>query len=384
VRPVLKQVGWQRTPEGVEIVLDPRESVELGDSDGAVAGLLELLARGGRTLTELAEALRSTHPMVSDDEVAAAVEALDGLHLLEDETRTGGMDDDDRLRHFSNLAFLRTFSDLDRSAEEMVARLRESHVLLLGVGGLGSNVLQNLCGLGVGHLTLVDADVVEPRNFARQFVYRASDIGRPKVERAAEWVREFDPSIRVDVRQQLLTSTAEIAEILAWARPDAVSAGVDTPNEVDDWVNEACVRAGVPYCRGGMYVSEAIVRSVEPGRSACRACWRDMPDDEDALSRDRISALHRSGVPRINRGAGPVASLLGSLVAFELTRFLTGFREPVYAGGTGVIDLAGDCGQVIVRLERNPDCVVCGEHALPNRIPASGRRPVSPLSTPRR
>ena len=177
MRPRLKQVGWQRTPGGVEVVLDPRESVELGDPEGAVARLLDLLAQGGRTLTGLADALRSTHPAVSDDEVAAAVEALDGLRLLEDEMRTGGMVDEYHLRHFSNLAFFRTFSSLACSAQDMVARLRESHVLILGVGGLGSNVLQNLCGLGVGRLTLVDFDVVEPRNFARQFVYRAADIG---------------------------------------------------------------------------------------------------------------------------------------------------------------------------------------------------------------
>lgn len=382
MRPRLKQVGWQRTPAGVEVVLDPRESVELADPDGAVVRLLDLLTQGGRTLTELGVAVRLTHPAVCDDEVAAAVEALDGLRLLEDDLRTAGMTEEDRLRHFSNLAFFRTFSSLVCSAEDMVARLRKSHVLMLGVGGLGSNVLQNLCGLGVGRLTLVDFDAVEPRNFARQFVYRAADIGRSKVERAAEWVREYDPSIRVDVRQQRLTSTKDVAEILAWARPDAVSAGVDHPDEVDDWVNEACVRAGVPYCRGGMYVTEAVIRSVDPGRSACLACWQN-GQDEDTLSRERLAALHQTGVPRMNRGAGPVATLLGSLVAFELTRFLTGFHPPVYAGGVAAIDLAGDCGQVIARFERDPDCEVCGGgQTLRDRVTVSRQPSASAVATP--
>ena len=376
MRPRLKQVGWQRTPDGVELVLDPRESVELSDPDGAVARLVELLEQRGRTVGELAAAVRSTHPSVTDDEVNAAVEALDDLRLLEDDRRTGGLTDDERLRHFSNLAFFRTFGTLALSAEDMVARLRESHVLMLGVGGLGSNVLQNLCGLGVGRLTLVDLDMVEPRNFARQFVYRAADIGRPKVERAAEWVREYDPSIGIDTRQQELCSTEDVAEILAWARPDAVSAGVDQPDGVDDWVNEACVRAGVPYCRGGMYVTEAIIRSVDPRRSACLACLQNAPKDEGGRSRQRLAALHQTGVPRINRGAGPVATLLGSLVAFELARFVTGFRSPVYAGAIAAIDLAGDCGQVIARFERDPDCEVCGEAALQARSEALQGPPV--------
>lgn len=361
--PRLKQVGWQRTPEGVEVVLDPRESIELADPDGAVARLVELLAQGGRTLVELAEAVRSTHPSVSDSDVAAAVEALDALCLLEDELRTGGLSAEDRLRHFSNLAFLRTFASLACSAEDMVARLRKSHVLVLGVGGLGSSVLQNLCGLGVGRLTLVDFDAVEPRNFARQFVYRACDVGRPKVERAAEWVRDFDATIRVDVRQQQLTSVNDIAEILAEARPDAVSVGVDSPAEVSDWVNEACVQAGVPYCGGGMLVTEAMVRSVDPGRSACLACHRTRPKDDDVLAQERIGALHEAGVPRINRGIGPVSGLLGALVALELVRFLTGFRPPAYAGGVAIVDLAGACGQTVAHVVRDPDCAVCGERA---------------------
>jgi molybdopterin/thiamine biosynthesis adenylyltransferase len=69
--------------------------------------------------------------------------------------------------------------------------LREAHVLVLGVGGGSSNVLMGLVGLGVGRFTLVDGDDVEPWNFARQFVYRHVDIGRSKVDRAAEWVRSM-------------------------------------------------------------------------------------------------------------------------------------------------------------------------------------------------
>jgi len=156
----------------------------------------------------------------------------------------------------------------------------------------------------------------------------------------------------------------DVAEILAWARPDAVSAGVDHPNEVDDWVNEACVRAGVPYCRGGMYVTEAIIRSVDPGRSACLSCGRNGPKDDDASLRERVALLHQASVPRINRGAGPVATLLGSLVAFELTRFIAGWQPPLYAGAIAVLDLAGDCGHVIAHFERDPDCEVCGKGAL--------------------
>lgn len=364
VIPKLKPVGWEKVDDGVRVVLDPRASVELADTDGAVTRLLELLAEGGRSIAELTDALKSTHPSGSEQEVTAAIDVLDGLLLVEDERRMGGLSEAERLRHFSNLAFFRTFTNLDMSAEDVVRRLRGSHVLMLGVGGLGSNVLQNLCGLGVGRLTLVDRDVVEEKNFARQFVYRRCDVGRAKVQRAAEWVGEFDPTIEVEAIQAEFMCVEDVAQLVDLVRPDAVSDAVDSPQDIDTWVNAACVAAGVPFCRGGMGVTESVVWSVDPGRSACLACRQPDPGEAATDLRLHLSTLHAAAVPRVNRGAGPVATQLGSLVAFELTRFLTGYAPPVYAGGVAVIDLASDCGQTVVRNARDPDCAVCRSASL--------------------
>ena len=177
---------------------------------------------------------------------------------------------EERERHFSNLAFFQTFADLRTDAQDILARLRDSHVLLLGVGGLGSNVLQNLAGLGVGRLTLVDRYRVDPRNFARQFVYRARDVGRSKVDRAAEWVAEFDPSIKVDTVETDVAGAADVADLLGSVRPDAVSSGADSPREVDLWVNEACVRAG---CRSAAPACSSPRRSFCPYGPASRPAW---------------------------------------------------------------------------------------------------------------
>lgn len=355
--PVLKPLGWEPIEAGVRVVLDPRESIELADADGSVAALLSLLAEGQHDVDGLYSALNPAFPAVSRSDVLNAIEALDELRLLEDRDRTGDLTEAERLRHFSNLAFLRTFSNLASSAETMVRRLRDSHVLMLGVGGLGSNVLQNLCGLGVGRLTLVDRDDVEPRNFARQFVYRAQDIGRPKIERAAEWVREFDPRIEVRIIRADFADPADVTEVVNSTHPDAVCVAVDDPVGIDEWANFACVRARVPYVRGGMTMTEAVLWSVDPGRSACYAC---LGAAADSSPRRVNAALHRQGVARMNRGAGPVATLLGSLVSFEILRFLTGFTAPRYAGATAVVDLAGDCSLTVTAHARRPDCSVCG------------------------
>ena len=90
-------------------------------------------------------------------------------------------------------------------------------------------------------------------------------------------------------------------------------------------------------------------------------------------ARGANSALHQQDVVRTNRGAGPVATLLGSLVSFEILRFLTGFTAPQYAGATAVLDLAGDCGLTVTTRTRQPDCSVCGSDRPapgPEAVPA--------------
>ncbi len=244
----------------------------------------------------------------------------------------------------------------------MLGRLGSARVLLLGVGGLGSNVLQNLAGLGIGHLTLVDRDLVEPRNFARQFVYRRSDIGRPKVERAAEWVREFDPGIEVETLVRDITCADDVAALIDHTSPDLVVSGVDSPPEsIDRWVNAACVRRRVPYIRGGMSVTEGVIWSVVPGLTACYACGRDAAvKSDDARQRETWDQMHRAAVPRVNRGIGPVATLLGGMVSMEVTRLLLGYAPPAYAGGLAVIDLRDGCRLDVSMGAPNPDCEVCG------------------------
>ena len=70
-------------------------------------------------------------------------------------------------------------------------------MVVLGAGGLGWSVIQNLAGLGVARMTMLDYDTVELHNFARQFTYREAQLGLPKVERVGAWLREFDADAEV-------------------------------------------------------------------------------------------------------------------------------------------------------------------------------------------
>jgi molybdopterin/thiamine biosynthesis adenylyltransferase len=363
MRPKLKDVAWERVGDDLRIVYDRRDQFMVTDPGGVVERMLGLLCEGVRTPAGIAEALQATGDEVSAADVADALAAFDEYGLVEDADRLGTFDPAATERYFSNLAFFESFASLDRSREDLQHRLRSAHVLVLGTGGLNSNTIPHLCGMGVGRLTLMDRDAVEPRNFARQYLYRWQEIGQSKVERAAAWVTAFDPSIKVEALTRSLDGPAAIDEVIQRAEPDLVLAGVDSPVQIDDWMNTACVGNNVPYIRGGMYVTQGIIWSVDPGASACRHC-ADVtlqalePGAEEAESFAAVNLFRTK--PRTNRGIGPVAGVLGSLVSFEALRYLTRFEEPAYAGAPLYIDFAAGCATEQVRWQREASCPTCG------------------------
>jgi molybdopterin/thiamine biosynthesis adenylyltransferase len=361
--PKLKDLAWQREADELVVAFDPSEQVVLADPSGQVEALFRLLREGTRDMAQLAGELVEVYPDVTTSGIESAIDALDGLHLLENAEREP-LPDDQMERHFSNLAFFETFASLGRTAEEFQRRLLAAHVVVLGAGGLGSTVLLNLAGLGVGRITVLDHDRVEPRNFARQFLYSAADIGAVKVDRAAARLLAFDPGLRVRTVARRITGPADVAPLLPDA--DLLITGVDQPDEVDVWVNEACLAAGVPYVRGGMLPTRVVYWSVDPGRSACYSC---------ALRADAMAtrSAGTAGVarrlaqqrPTINRGIGPVASMVGSLVALEALRYLTGFAPPAAAGRFKLVDFRDGVSETEESWPRDPDCTACAAVPTP-------------------
>jgi molybdopterin/thiamine biosynthesis adenylyltransferase len=376
MRPALKAIEWERHGDDLLVVHDVRQGLVLSDPNGSVERLFHLLRCGRHDVRSLALALALPVEIIE-----AALATLDAHRLLEDAAARNTATSEWRERHFSNLAFFESFATLSRSQEQFVHHLEGRHVLVLGTGGLNSNVVPHLCGFGVGTLTLVDSDTVQPRNFARQYLYRWEDIGRPKVACAAEWVRRFEPTIKVEALNIAIASQTDVDRLLNDHRPDLVASGVDRPAEIDDWVNAACVTHDVPYVRAGMTVTQGVVRSVLPRVSGCFACRQlhiEETAEELATATDR---LHRRR-PRTNRGIGPVAGLLGALTAFEILRILTGFDRPAYAGRDLVIDFADACTTQYFEWRRHPACRVCREPEAPATLHRSGpdRRPREEVS----
>ena len=222
-------------------------------------------------------------------------------------------------------------------------RLADARVLVVGCGGLGTPVIEQLAAAGVGHLTVVDDDTVEVSNLNRQVLHRSEDIGRKKAERAAEWVRALDPALSVEplVRRIGVHDARELVR--------AYTLVVDCTDGLPAkfLLNDACVLENVPLVHGAATGFSGQVLLV-PGRSGpCLRClFEDVPPP------GTVPTCQEAGV------LGATCGLVGSLMSLEAIKHLAGL-----GGGGGrflVVDAKGPDIRSL-RLARRDDCAACGD-----------------------
>jgi bacteriocin biosynthesis cyclodehydratase domain-containing protein len=339
------------TDAGDIYVLRPTEDLDakIEQPDEAARSLLAALD-GTRTAEELE---REFGTELTSDSLAQLAE----LGLLDD----AADDEQVTLRELARYdRQLRYFSDVSDGAlppSEYQRRLREARVLVLGVGGLGSWASYALACCGVGELVLLDGDLVEESNFNRQILYRERDIGRPKVEAAADALAEFDSSCRLTPVARRLESTDAVRELAEGA--DFVVNGADWPaHDIERWVNSACFDVGVPFIT--MSHSPPVARVgplYVPGTTGCFNCQEQTYRDAFPLYDELVE--QRRGRPSEAATLGPVCAFIGGQVALETLHQLTGLVAPASLGVAYVYDLR----TMEVSRERVPrlaDCAVCG------------------------
>jgi adenylyltransferase/sulfurtransferase len=186
------------------------------------------------------------------------------------------------------------------------AKLRASRVLVIGCGGLGVPVISYLTGAGIGRLSLVDGDRLDPSNLHRQTMYALADVGKLKAELAVDRVRALNPD--VDVRAYTFRLDALNAPYLI-AQHDLV---IDcTDNFATKFLlNDYCVQLGKPVVFASVYQYEGQLQIVRPGSACLRCVWPEATRD------GLVGNCAEAGV------LGPVPGIFGGLQAFEAMKLL--------------------------------------------------------------
>lgn len=218
--------------------------------------------------------------------------------------------------------------------EEGQGKLKDSHAVIVGVGGLGCASATYLAAAGVGHIAIVDFDIVELPDLNRQILYGEEDVGKKKV-------------IAAKRKLSRLNSKLEITPVFAKITEENVLSLIDGARVVVDGldnsatrlvVNSACVKQKIPYIYGGVSRLRGMVTTIIPGQTPCLACLR--PEGVGGL-----------GV------LGVTSAIIASLQALEAIKLLIG-QSPALAGKLLLFN-GDDMKFQLLEIRRNESCPVC-------------------------
>ena len=224
-------------------------------------------------------------------------------------------------------------------------KLKAARVLCVGTGGLGSPLAFYLAAAGIGTLGLVDFDVVDASNLQRQIIHSTRDIGRKKLDSAAEKLIALNPALRV-VKHETMLSSANALEILK--DYDIIADGTDNfPTRY--LVNDACVLLGKPNVYGSIFRFEGQASVFAAENGPCYRCLYPEPPPPGL-----VPSCAEGGV------LGILPGLVGVIQATEAIKLILGQGEPLIGRLLLVDSLAMRFREL--KLRRNPECPVCGEH----------------------
>jgi adenylyltransferase/sulfurtransferase len=225
-------------------------------------------------------------------------------------------------------------------------KLKNSSVLIIGTGGLGSPVALYLAAAGIGRIGLVDYDTVDSSNLQRQVIHGTSTVGKLKVESAKAKLLDLNPDIQVDVYNEPYTS--ENALRIA-ANYDILLDGTDNfPTRY--LTNDVAVFLGKPNVYASIYRFDGQVSVFDAKEGPCYRCLFPEPPPPGL-----VPSCAEGGV------LGVLPGTIGTLQATEALKILLNIGEPLI--GKLLLYNALDMSFDFVKLKKNPNCRVCGPNA---------------------
>ncbi|HKT09718.1 MAG TPA: molybdopterin-synthase adenylyltransferase MoeB [Gemmatimonadaceae bacterium] len=261
----------------------------------------------------------------------------------------------DRAQRLSELPELST-EELQRYSRHLLLpevglegqrRLKAGRVLLVGAGGLGSPLGLYLAAAGVGHLGIVDFDVVDVTNLQRQVLHGTRDVGRPKLDSARDRLLDINPHTDIETYETRLTSDNALEIVREY---DVVVDGTDNfPTRY--LVNDACVLTGRPNVYGSIFRFEGQASVFATPDGPCYRClFREPPPP------GLVPSCAEGGV------LGVLPGLIGTIQATETLKVLLGAGTTL-AGRLLLVDALRMQFRTL-KLQRDPACPVCGTRTL--------------------
>jgi molybdopterin/thiamine biosynthesis adenylyltransferase/rhodanese-related sulfurtransferase len=230
-------------------------------------------------------------------------------------------------------------------------KLKAARVLCIGAGGLGSPLGLYLAAAGVGTLGMVDFDVVDYTNLQRQIIHSTSDVGRKKLDSAAEKLKGINPFLNLRTFETRLSSDNALELFRDF---DIIADGTDNfPTRY--LVNDACVLTDKPNVYGSIFRFEGQASVFATGEGPCYRCLYPEPPPPGL-----VPSCAEGGV------LGILPGLVGVIQATEVIKLILGKGEPLI-GRLLLVDALGMKFREL-KLRKNPDCPACGKHPTVTKL----------------
>ena len=294
---------------------------------------------------------------VKTEELTNLISFLKQKGILENVTPKCDFDGYESFRRI--IHFLAEYSNCHEHLLEKWNNIRNSNVLIIGLGAVGSWVACNLVQSGINNITIMDADCVEISNLHRQFGYNECDIGLKKVDALEKTLLKYNPQLNINKICKFLDK--DILENLKLEKIDLIINCADKPN-VDTtslWIGEYATKRGIPHIVGGGYNLHLslIGQTVIPHKTACVKCFQKHLEEENKIDPTRVKKLSIKN--RKVGSFGPMCSIIASMVGMESIKVLTKHISPANINRRGEFNIY-NMDITYKTYERRDDCEWCG------------------------
>ncbi|HFE9851573.1 TPA: ThiF family adenylyltransferase [Enterococcus faecalis] len=332
------------------------------DTAGAIELLFEKMD-GNNTISEIVTSVKNEYSQFSEEEIIKAINGISEDGFLEDKNLIGSevLSEYELSRYHRNINFFSSYLTLKDNKYKLQKKLSQATIGIIGLGGLGSHIVYDLAGLGIGTIKAVEFDKVDISNLNRQILYDYEDIGISKAELAKKRIIKFNPKIKFYVSEKKIQSANDVENefkdcdllILVADRPKTLLAG---------WVNEAIVKLNIPLFCAGLEAQRAMHYTIIPHQTGCIECWKKNVEDEHPVSHALLEERRRLNLVGDNTAIVPLVSTITGFICAEIVKYLTGIGELTTVGKLKTIDFSTMTTVISETWEKNKNCQICGNY----------------------
>lgn len=289
------------------------------------------------------DTLEGRQTKLTDDDVVLLVPVIaggvPGESVIPDERRKEVLLDDKEIDRYNKHLMLREIGVKGQK------RIKAAKVLIAGLGGLGTPLVQYLAAAGVGTIGIVDFDEVSLTNLQSQVIHGTRDVNRPKVASARDTIKAINPFIKIETYQEKLTEE-NVEDIIA--NYDIVADATDNYKS-RYLINDACVLLGKPLVFGAMYQFEGQVAVYDAERGPCFRCQFPSPPPAGL-----VPTCAESGV------ISTLPGIIGSIQANEVLKLIVGGGDSLI-GQMFLFDVWNAKARKM-EVPKNENCPICGKN----------------------